>query len=78
MAEKYYGIYAGTVLGRSDPANLGRLQVLVPGVVGGGTWAASCQPYHSTAIPPVNTKVWVMFQGGDPNYPVWIGCAAGE
>lgn len=24
-------------------------------------------------VPRVNTKVWVMFEAGDPEYPVWIG-----
>lgn len=24
-------------------------------------------------VPKVNQKVWVMFQGGDPNFPVWMG-----
>ena len=21
------------------------------------------------------TEVWVMFEGGDPSHPVWMGCA---
>lgn len=24
-------------------------------------------------VPAVGQKVWVMFEGGDPNYPVWMG-----
>jgi hypothetical protein len=24
-------------------------------------------------IPSLNQGVWVMFEGGDPNFPVWIG-----
>jgi hypothetical protein len=24
-------------------------------------------------VPRVGQKVWVMFTGGDPNYPVWMG-----
>ncbi len=78
MAEQYYGIYAGTVLGGNDPTNKGRIQVFVPNVISGGTWAASCLPYNSaSATPPVGTAVWVMFEEGDPNYPVWMGCAPG-
>lgn len=26
--------------------------------------------------PKPNTPVWVMFEGGDPNFPLWIGSAA--
>ena len=28
--------------------------------------------YHRT-VPNVNQGVWVMFEGGDPNFPVWMG-----
>ena len=24
-------------------------------------------------VPDINQGVWVMFEGGDPNFPVWIG-----
>lgn len=27
-------------------------------------------------VPRINTKVWVMFEAGDPDYPVWIGGVA--
>jgi hypothetical protein len=75
MAELYYGIYSGTVLSSSDPTNRGRLQVFVQSVISGGTWAAACQPYGSSNLPPVGAAVWVMFEEGDPNFPVWMGCA---
>jgi len=26
------------------------------------------------AIPPVGANVWVEFEGGDPDYPIWSGC----
>lgn len=77
MADQFYGIYAGKVMSSRDPINRGRIQVFVPGVSGGSTWAAACQPYKSSsAPPPIGTPVWVMFEEGDPNYPVWMGCAA--
>lgn len=28
--------------------------------------------YHR-AVPNINQGVWVMFEGGDPNFPVWMG-----
>jgi uncharacterized protein involved in type VI secretion and phage assembly len=26
------------------------------------------------AIPPNGANVWVEFEGGDPDYPIWSGC----
>jgi uncharacterized protein involved in type VI secretion and phage assembly len=26
------------------------------------------------AIPPTGANVWVEFEGGDPDYPIWGGC----
>lgn len=31
--------------------------------------------FHRTS-PRLDQVVWIMFQGGDPNYPVWIGVGA--
>ena len=75
MADTYYGVYRGKVLARNDPMNMGRLQVFVPSILSGSTWAEACQPYGATSnLPPVGTTIWVMFEEGDPNYPIWIGC----
>lgn len=76
----YYGKYRGKVWNNHDPLQLGRLQVTVPAVpeLRQG-WAMPCVPYAGQgvgfyAMPPVNAGVWVEFEGGDPNYPVWSGC----
>jgi uncharacterized protein involved in type VI secretion and phage assembly len=60
---------------------LGRVQVSVPAVLGDGSmsWAMPCVPYAGPgvgffAIPPVDANVWVEFEGGDPDYPIWSGC----
>ena len=26
------------------------------------------------ALPPVGAKVWIEFEGGDTDYPIWTGC----
>jgi uncharacterized protein involved in type VI secretion and phage assembly len=26
-------------------------------------------------VPPVGTEVWIAFEGGDPELPVWMGVA---
>lgn len=77
----FYGKYRGQVVNNIDPMNLGRLQVKVPTVLGDNTlnWALPCVPYAGQdvgflAIPPENASIWVEFEGGDVNYPIWTGC----
>ena len=59
----------------------GRVQVSCPAVLGDGTlsWAMPCVPYAGAgvgffAIPPNGANIWVEFEGGDPDYPIWSGC----
>ena len=73
--------YRGTVENNVDPMQLGRIQVNVPSVLGEGrmSWAMPCVPYAGSgvgffAIPPVGANVWIEFEGGDPDYPIWSGC----
>ena len=77
----YYGKYRGKVENNLDPEQLGRIQVSVPAVLGDGTlsWALPCSPYAGSgvgffAIPPVGANVWVEFEGGSTDYPIWSGC----
>lgn len=78
---QFYGKYRGKVESNTDPSNLGRLQVSVPAVLGKGksSWAMPCTPYAGKsvgwyAIPPVGTDVWVEFEAGNTDYPIWSGC----
>ena len=71
-----HGIYRGTVMNTADPTMKGRLQINVMSQASGASWAEPCRPYQSTAMPPIGTQVWVMYEGGDPSRPVWMGCAA--
>lgn len=78
---RYFGKYRGTVSNNMDPQNQGRLQVQVPAVLGTGSmsWAMPCVPYAGNQvgfhfIPDVGTNVWVEFEAGDPDYPIWSGC----
>ena len=73
----HYGIYRGSVLNTADPMMKGRIQVSVPAIaVAASGWALPCREYRSTALPPVGSVVWVMFEGGNPSNPVWLGCMA--
>jgi hypothetical protein len=77
---RFYGKYRGKVFDNIDPLYLGRLMVTVPAVADEPlTWALPCVPYAGEqvgfyAIPPLNANVWVEFEGGDPNLPIWVGC----
>jgi len=77
----FFGKYRGTVSNNLDPQQMGRIQVAVPAVLGEGTlsWAMPCVPYAGSgvgffAVPPTGANVWVEFEGGDPDYPIWSGC----
>lgn len=83
--KKYLGKYRGTVLNNIDPLQIGRLQVQVPDVSGlvPATWAMPCFPASGKqmgiwAIPQIGAGVWVEFEQGDPDYPIWTGCFPGS
>jgi hypothetical protein len=82
---EYFGKYRGKVTSNVDPTMLGRLQVTCPAVLGIGrmSWAMPCVSFAGPAVgafvlPPVGANVWVEFEGGDPDYPIWAGCFWGK
>jgi uncharacterized protein involved in type VI secretion and phage assembly len=84
-AGKYLGKYRATVLNNVDPMLMGRLMLTVPDVAGfiPGTWAMPCVPLAGLqngmfALPLIGSGVWVEFEQGDANYPVWVGCFWGS
>ena len=77
----YFGKYRGTVENNIDPMMQGRIQVSCPAVLGNGqmSWAMPCMPMAGNqtgiyAVPARGTNIWVEFEGGDPNMPIWSGC----
>lgn len=82
---KYYGKYRGMVLNNVDPLQQGRLQVQVTDVSGlaPATWAMPCVPMAGIqngmfALPIVGSGVWVEFEQGNPDFPIWVGCFWGS
>jgi hypothetical protein len=85
--KKYYGKYRGTVLNNVDPEQRGRMMLTVPDVLGPipSSWAEACVPLAGPTgppmgvylVPPIGTGVWVEFEHGDPDYPIWSGCRWG-
>ena len=83
--DKLYGKFRGTVLQNIDPMNMGRIMVQVPDVsnVIPSTWAMPCFPFAGTqngffVIPAIGSGVWVEFEQGNPDYPIWSGCYYGS
>jgi uncharacterized protein involved in type VI secretion and phage assembly len=79
--QKFYGKYRATVLNNVDPMQIGRIQVIVPDVssVLPTSWAMPCVPVAGIqmgmyTVPPIGSGVWVEFEQGDPDYPIWVGC----
>ncbi|MDP8993234.1 MAG: phage baseplate assembly protein V [Actinomycetota bacterium] len=77
----FFGKHRGKVENNIDPLQQGRVQVSVPAVLGDGrlSWATPCVPFAGPqvgffAIPPVGANVWVEFEAGDTDYPIWSGC----
>ncbi len=78
--EKYFGKYRGLVLNNIDPMQKGRLLVQLPDVLGLSTssWAMPCVPFAGPqsgafVLPSVGAGVWVEFEAGNPDYPIWTG-----
>ena len=73
------------MLNNIDPMQMNRLQVQVPDVGGliPATWAMPCVPVAGiqngmVALPMIGAGVWVEFEQGDPDYPIWVGCFWGS
>jgi len=85
MTEKHYGKYRGVVLNNVDPQQIGRLLVQVPDIGGliPSSWAMPCFPFAGKqmgmwAVPQIGAGVWVEFEQGDTDYPIWSGCWFGS
>lgn len=73
---RFYGLYRGVVVDNKDPLNQYRLKLKVPQVLHDQItdWAWSVhEPGVARSIPTPGVGVLVMFEGGDPSFPVWLG-----
>ncbi|MGE5139744.1 MAG: phage baseplate assembly protein V, partial [Rudaea sp.] len=77
---EFYGKYRGKVIDNNDPLKRGRLRTNVPAISDHDlTWAEPCTPYAGPklgwyVIPPAGANVWIEFERGDVDYPIWTGC----
>jgi uncharacterized protein involved in type VI secretion and phage assembly len=80
-SEHFFGKYRGVVADNQDPDQLGRLKLKVPSVLSDAvtTWAWPCAPYGGADnqgfffIPDVGADVWVEFEEGNLDLPIWVG-----
>jgi uncharacterized protein involved in type VI secretion and phage assembly len=74
------GKYRGVVSDNRDPEQRGRLRAKVAALNDlEVTWALPCLPYGGNGVglflvPPTKANVWIEFEGGDIDHPVWTGC----
>lgn len=82
VENRYYGKYRAFVVDNADPEDRGRLRLKVPSVLNEEVlsgWALPCVPYGGAAnqgfffIPEVDAGVWVEFEAGNLDFPVWVG-----
>lgn len=87
VENRYYGKYRAFVVDNVDPEDRGRLRLKVPSILNEEVllgWALPCVPYGGAAnqgfffIPEVDAGVWVEFEGGNLDYPVWVGAYWGK
>ncbi len=79
-SKNFYGKYRGTVVNNIDPLQRGRIQVMVPDIsnIALSSWAIPCLPLAGKqmgtyAVPQIGSGVWIEFEQGNPDYPVWVG-----
>ena len=76
----HFGKYSATVADVDDSKNMGRIRANIPLILKDqiSPWALPCMPYTGPdagffAIPPVGAAVWIEFEAGDVNRPIWSG-----
>jgi uncharacterized protein involved in type VI secretion and phage assembly len=85
MTTPFFGKYRGVVSDVQDPLNMARIRARVPDVLGDDEsgWAMPCLPFAGSgmgffALPGVGAGVWIEFEHGDPDRPIWAGCWIGS
>src|SRR5271166_5852979 len=76
----FYGKYRGVVIDNIDPIQIGRILAQVPDVLDEvpSRWALPSVPAAGIQagmfiVPPIGAQVWIEFERGDPDYPIWTG-----
>lgn len=83
---RYYGQYRGFVETNDDPKKMNRLKVIIPQlnpVTTNVYWAWpvgiwGSKGYGVQMLPQVGDMVWISFENGDPDYPIWEHAGYGK
>lgn len=79
MSDKFFGLYRAIVRNNIDPEQRYRLQVDAPSLSTAPlSWAEACISSTQPSSPNIGDSIWVMFEAGDLNYPVWVGVGLGH
>ena len=77
---QFFGKYRGTVFNNVDPMQMGRIQAIVPDVTNAipTSWALPCLPMTGIqagvfTVPAIGAAVWMEFEQGNSDYPIWTG-----
>lgn len=72
---KFWGKYMAVVYDNNDPKMKGRIRVKCPQIYGDSIsdWALPCFTSHSFFVPEEGDLVWIEFENGDPDFPIWTG-----
>jgi hypothetical protein len=82
VERRYFGKYSAFVADNADPEYRGRLRLRIPSVLGTDVisgWAMPCAPFGGASgqgfffIPDKDAGVWVEFEGGLLDFPIWVG-----
>lgn len=81
--KRYYGKYRGIVRDNNDPEKLGRIRAAVPDILGVEddflcSWAYPVFPVDFFGVPDVNNTVYIEFENGDVEKPLYSGCWYGK
>lgn len=86
----YTKIFRALVVDNEDPEGIGRVKVRIYPLHGLDNvsdanlpWASMCSPFGSAnsgsfIVPEVGNTVFVAFEGGDSNYPIYLGSSYGK
>ena len=78
---RFFGVYRAVVFDNKDPQNLGRLRLKIPQVLSDAV-SGWCWPTNPAGViastPEIGQGTWVLFEGGDPSFPMWMGVFGSE
>lgn len=72
---QFMGAYRGIVMDTRDPASKNRIRVKIPVITGDSIseWLPPMVSGGYVVLPSPGEQVWILFEAGDINFPLWLG-----